>query len=50
MQKIDGIVDIETDVAKRTCSFKVTDPTVNYQSTLAELAETNTHLAGYKIL
>lgn len=49
LNKIDGVVVIETDTAKRICVFKVTEPDVDYQSKLAEFAETNKHLAGYEI-
>ena len=49
LNKIDGVVDIETDTANRICVFKVTEPDVDYQSKLAEFAETNKHLAGYEI-
>ena len=49
LNKIDGVVDIETDIPNRACVFKLTDPNVDYQAKLAELAETNKHLAGYEI-
>ncbi|MDP7302703.1 MAG: hypothetical protein QGG09_06355 [Pirellulaceae bacterium] len=49
MQKIDGVTDIETDIAGRLCSFKVTDPDVDYNSKLAEYAKSNEHLAEYTI-
>ena len=50
MQGIDGIIDIETNVGERTCSFKVTKPDLDYQSQLSELAKTNSHLAEFEIL
>lgn len=50
MQKIDGVTEIETDIAKRTCSFKLTKPDVDYQAKLTEFAKTNTKLAGYEVL
>ena len=49
LQKIDGVTDIQTDPAKRICSFRVTNPDVDYKAKLAELAQTNTHLADYTI-
>jgi hypothetical protein len=49
LQTIDGVEDIETDTAKLECRFRVTKPTVDYESKLVELAKTNTHLADYKI-
>ena len=49
LEKIDGVVDIKTDPEARICSFKVTDPDVDYKSELAKYAETNKELAGYKI-
>jgi len=49
LEKIDGVEDIQTDVGNRTCTFKVTSSDVDYQSKLAEFAETYTHLAGYEI-
>ena len=49
MEKIDGVEDIETDPANAVCSFKVTKPDVDYQAKLAELAKTNSKLAGYEI-
>jgi hypothetical protein len=48
--KLDGVTDIETDVAGRRCTFKVTKPSLDYRAKLAELATTNTHIAGYEIL
>jgi copper chaperone CopZ len=48
--KIDGVTDIETDIANRTCSFKLTKPGVDYKAKLAEFAKTNSKLAGYEIL
>ncbi len=49
MEKIDGVVDIETDISNRICSFKLTKADVDYESQLAEFAKTNSHLAGYEI-
>jgi hypothetical protein len=42
-------VEIETDVAKRLCSFKVAKSNSDYLTRLAEFAKTNTHLADYEI-
>jgi hypothetical protein len=49
LSKISGVTDIETDTNARTCTFKVTDPNVDYEAELAKYAETNTHLADYTI-
>jgi hypothetical protein len=49
LAKIDGVTDIQTDISGRLCSFKVTDPGVDYESKLAEYAKTNDHLADYEI-
>jgi hypothetical protein len=49
LEKIDGVEDIETDPTNLVCSFKVTNPDVDYESKLAEFAETNEHLADYEI-
>ena len=49
MTKIPGVTDIETDIDARRCTFKVTDPNVDYEAELAKYAETNTHLADYTI-
>ena len=49
LSKIDGVVDIQTNVPNRICSFKVAKPDVDYKSQLAEFAESNKHLAGYEI-
>jgi len=49
LEKIDGVTDIKTDIAGRLCSFKVTDPNVDYRSKLAEYAKSNEHLADYEI-
>jgi hypothetical protein len=49
LQKVEGITEIQTDTSNRTCTFQVTDPDLDYQAKLAELAETNSHLAGYEI-
>jgi hypothetical protein len=50
LEKIDGVTEIETDIANRTCSFKLTKPDVDYKAKLAEFAKTNTHIAGYELL
>jgi hypothetical protein len=42
-------VDIKTDIPNRLCSFKLSQPSIDYQSKLAELAKTNSHLAEYEI-
>jgi hypothetical protein len=49
LEKIQGVTDIETDIPNHMCSFKLTKPDVDYKAKLAELAQTNTHLAGYEI-
>jgi copper chaperone CopZ len=49
LEKIDGVTDIETDISGRSCSFKVTDPDVDYNSKLAEFAKSNEHLAEYSV-
>lgn len=49
MEKIDGVVDIETDVPGRLCSFKLTKPDVDYKSKLEEFAKTNSKLANYEV-
>jgi hypothetical protein len=46
LTKIETATEIETDIQARKCSFRV-DPSVDYQTKLAEFAKTNTHLAGY---
>ena len=47
--KIDGVADIVTDVANRTCTFKVTKPDVDYKASLVEFAKTNDKLTDYEI-
>ena len=49
MEKIDGVIDIETDVPGRVCTFKVTKPNVDYKSQLEKYAKTNSKLADYEI-
>ena len=49
LQKIDGVTDIKTDTQNRVCSFKLTDPDVDYEAKLAEFAKTNDKLAEYEI-
>lgn len=43
------MIDIETDIPGRLCSFKVTKSDVDYKSQLEEYAKTNKKLAGYEI-
>jgi hypothetical protein len=50
LAKIDGATDIQTDTGGRTCSFRLSNPDVDYESALAEFAKDNSHLAGYEIL
>jgi len=49
LTKIDGITDIETDSGNHVCSFRVTDPTLDYKAKLDELAKTNIHLEEFSI-
>jgi len=49
LEKIDGVTDIQTDIVNRTCSFKVTKPSVDVQAQLNEYAKSNEHLAGFTI-
>lgn len=43
------MTDIETDYKERICKFRLTKPDVDYQTKLAEFAETNEHLKDYTI-
>ena len=49
MEKIDGVIDIETDVNGRLCTFKVTKPDVDYKSQLEKYAKTNSDLADFEM-
>ena len=49
LTKIDGIIDIQTDTGNQVCSFRVTNPTLDYKAKLNEYAKTNTHLKGFSI-
>ncbi|GAB5401922.1 MAG: hypothetical protein Aurels2KO_01530 [Aureliella sp.] len=49
MSKIPSVSDIETDPGALVCSFKISDPDVDYEAELAKYAETNSHLADYTI-
>lgn len=49
MQKIEGVTDVQTDIANRKCTFRLKDPGVEYEAKLAEFAKDNSHLAGYEI-
>jgi hypothetical protein len=46
---VDGIVDIRTNPGQRSCSFRLEDPQLDYKAKLAELAESNKHLAGFEV-
>ena len=48
LEKIDGVIEIVTDVPGRTCTFKV-KPDVDYETRLAEFAKTNDKLVDYEI-
>lgn len=47
MSKIAGLKEINADPANLRCTFKVTDPSVDYKAEIAKYAETNSHLADY---
>ena len=49
LTKIDGISEIKTDHENQVCSFRVTDPTLDYKAKLDEYAKTNSHLKGFSI-
>lgn len=46
---IPGVRDIRTDIPERICSFELSDPELDYESTLQDLASSNQHLADYTI-
>jgi hypothetical protein len=49
LTKIDGLTDIQTDPDNQVCSFRVTNPTLDYKAKLDEFAKTNSHLKGFSI-
>ena len=49
LEKIDGVTDIQTDPEHQVCSFRVTNPTLDYKAKLDEFASTNSHLKGFSI-
>jgi hypothetical protein len=50
LQKIEGVSDIETNVAARSCKFKLSNPELDLVAKLNEFAKTNSHIAGYTIV
>ena len=49
MTKVDGISNVKCDIDNGTCTFVVTDESVDVDGVLNGLAETNDHIAGFKI-
>ena len=49
MTKVDGISDVKCDIDNATCTFVVTDESVDVDSVLDGLAKTNDHIAGFKM-
>ena len=49
LETITGITDIKTDPGNQVCSFRVTDPTLDYKAKLDEFAKTNTHLKEFTV-
>lgn len=47
MTKIDGISDIQTDIPKRTCSFKYAKSESELKAQLDEFAKTNSHIRDW---
>lgn len=49
LTKVEGISDVKCDVDSTTCTFVVTDESVDVGSVLGKLAETNEHIKGFDI-
>ena len=49
LTKVDGISDVKCDIDNATCTFGVTDESLDVDSVLDGLAKTNDHIAGFKI-
>jgi hypothetical protein len=50
LQKIEGVSDIETNVAARICKFKLSNEDFDLVAKLDEFSKTNSHIAGYTIV
>ena len=47
MTKVEGVSDIETDIVKNLCTFKLKNKDLDLKAKLDEFAKTNTHIAGW---
>jgi hypothetical protein len=47
LQKIQGVSGIRTDIANRTCQFRLSNTEIDLAASLNEFAKTNSHLAGW---
>jgi hypothetical protein len=50
LNKIDGISDIQTDIANNLCTFKLKDKDLDIKAKLGEFAKTNEHIAGWSMV
>ncbi len=50
LTKVDGVSDIQTDIKKRSCQFKLANKDLDLKAKLEELAQSNEHLKGFEIV
>jgi len=50
LSKVAGVSNIKTDTKTTSCEFAFVPGEVDIEAKLAELAETNEHIAGFSIV
>jgi hypothetical protein len=50
LAKIEGVSNIKTDIPKRICTFKFENDSLDIRAKLDEVATTNTHVNGFRIV
>lgn len=50
LANVEGVSDIQTDIKKQSCRFKLSNKDLDLKAKLEELAQTNEHLKGFEIV
>ena len=50
LANVEGISDIQTDIKKRSCQFKLANKDLDLKAKLDELAQSNEHIKGFEII
>lgn len=50
LANVEGVSDVQTDIKKRSCQFKLANKDLDLKAKLEELARSNDHIQGFEIV